>query len=211
LKYFFIFISTAHIPSHITDLKMTANSQIATIIALVIDLVNKSSQYEVEIGATLDTCIDSLNLLLKSEAEHPATAPVEETTTNEEEESENEESEESEDEEDEPQYTFACCGKDGAYDPEDICSACITRPYKNILKIEKVFAPQSEKEMKDLMTIAEESRWIDIKPYSHNIVGLSLRILDETHKYDEEKIKLVVKTFGLNKKGWGYLVGEEED
>jgi hypothetical protein len=114
----------------------------------------------------------------------------------------------SEDEDDEPQYTFACCGQEGAYDPEDICSDCIMRPYKHKAKIEKVFAPQNEKELKDLMCIAEEARWIDIKPYSHNIVGITLRMLDENHKYDEEKIKLVVKTFGLDKKGWGYLLGD---
>jgi hypothetical protein len=40
-------------------------------------------------------------------------------------------------EEDEPQFTFACCGQEGAFDPEDICSDCLMSPYKNRAKIEK--------------------------------------------------------------------------
>jgi hypothetical protein len=44
--------------------------------------------------------------------------------------------------------------------------------------ISKVFSPKNEKEIKTLWSIAEESRYIDIKPYSHNIVGLNLQILN---------------------------------
>jgi hypothetical protein len=77
--------------------------------------------------------------------------------------------------------------------------------------IKKTFAPNDDKELGELMRIEKESMYIDIKPYSHNIVGLSLRILSETYKYDDEKIKLVVKTFGLDKKGWGYLLGEDRN
>jgi len=138
----------------------------------------------------------------KEEIAHPAEESEDESE---------EEEDEEEDDEDEPQFTFACCGQEGAFDPEDICSDCIMRPYKNKAKIEKVFAPQDEKELEVLMRIAEEARWIDIKPYSHNIVGLSLSILGKTHNYDKEKIKLVVKTFGLDRKGWGHLLGDAEE
>lgn len=124
---------------------------------------------------------------------------------------EEEEEEESDDEDDEGEYTCAECGCEGMYDPEDICSDCIIRPYKQKNLCEETFAPKSPAELGELMRIAQESRFIDIKPYSHNIVGLTLRILSESHKYDEEKIKLVVKTFGLDKKGWGYLVGDEDE
>ena len=120
---------------------------------------------------------------------------------------EDEEDEDETDGEDEPQYTFACCGAKGAYDPEDWCSDCIMLSYK----IKRICgsAPKTKEEYENLACIAEESRWIDIKPYSHNIVSLTLRMLEEDHHYDEEKIKLVVKTFGLDKKGWGYLLVEK--
>ena len=78
-------------------------------------------------------------------------------------------------------------------------------------KIAKVFSPKNNDEMKTLWSIAEESKYIDIKPYSHNIVGLELQILNKNHNYDNEKIKLVVKTFGLDKKGWGYLLKDENE
>ena len=119
--------------------------------------------------------------------------------------------EEEEDEDEEGQYAFACCGAKGAFDPEDECSDCIMLPYKLKRICKEVFSPESEEELANLFTIAFESRWIDIKPYSHNIVGLTLRMLDEDQHYDEEKIKLVVKTFGLDKKGWDYLLGEEKE
>ena len=75
-----------------------------------------------------------------------------------------------------------------------------------IKMIANIFSPKNDEEIKTLSSIAEESKYIDIKPYSHNIVGLNLQILNKNHNYDDEKIKLVVKTFGLDKKGWGYLL-----
>ena len=81
----------------------------------------------------------------------------------------------------------------------------------NTKTINKIFAPQTQNELFELMSIANESKFIDIKPYSHNIVGLVLRILSETYKYDDNKIKLVVRVFGLHKKGWGYLLEDNQD
>ena len=69
--------------------------------------------------------------------------------------------------------------------------------------ITEIFAPQNENEIKTLLTIAKESVFIDIKPYSHNTVSLNLHILEKTHHYNDDKIKLVLKFLGLDKKGWG--------
>jgi len=74
--------------------------------------------------------------------------------------------------------------------------------------IRKLFEPKDDKEFENLMRIGKEIKFVDIKPYSHNIIGLTLNILSEDNNYDDEKIKLVVKTFGLDKKGWGYLLNE---
>jgi hypothetical protein len=74
--------------------------------------------------------------------------------------------------------------------------------------IRKIFEPKDDKEFENLMRIGKEIKFVDIKPYSHTIIGLTLNILSENNNYDDEKIKLVVKTFGLDKKGWGYLLNE---
>ena len=72
--------------------------------------------------------------------------------------------------------------------------------------IREIFEPKDDKEFENLMRIGKEIKFVDIKPYSHNIIGLTLNMLSENNNYDDEKIKLVVKTFGLDKKGWGYLL-----
>ena len=63
--------------------------------------------------------------------------------------------------------------------------------------------------MKDLSEVLEmikrESKFIDIKPHSHNIVGLGLQILQDEFNYTDEMIVKVVLENGLHKKGWGYL------
>jgi hypothetical protein len=76
----------------------------------------------------------------------------------------------------------------------------------NSKKITKIFAVKNENELDNLIRISQEIKYVNVKPYSHNIIGLTLRILKEDHNYDDEKIKLVVTTFGLHKKGWGYLL-----
>ena len=86
-------------------------------------------------------------------------------------------------------------------DSDETCSDCLMRPYL-AQKCKDLFAPTSDDELDNLFSIAEESKYIDIKPYSHNIVSIALRILDEQYHYDDEKMKLVIKTFKLDKKGW---------
>lgn len=77
---------------------------------------------------------------------------------------------------------------------------------KDIGKINHIFKPKNVKELETLVKILDESQFIDIKPYSHNLVMINLTILERNHEYDAEKIKLVVRTFGLDKKGWKYLL-----
>lgn len=71
--------------------------------------------------------------------------------------------------------------------------------------IDEEFPDITAEQKKHLLIIAKEVDWIDIKEYSHNIVGLELRILDEGG-FGNDKINKVVKLFGLDKKGWGYLL-----
>ena len=56
-------------------------------------------------------------------------------------------------------------------------------------KIEKIFSPNTERERKCLYSIAHEVDYIDIKPYSHNIIGLNLKILSEDEGYYEAKME----------------------
>jgi hypothetical protein len=48
--------------------------------------------------------------------------------------------------------------------------------------------------------IAEQSRYIDYKPYSHNIVGMRLGIIAEREGNDAANA--MIMKYGLNKKGW---------
>ena len=57
-----------------------------------------------------------------------------------------------------------------------------------------------------LKKIETESKYTDIRPYSHNLVGMYLQILEETYKYTPQQISNVVTIFDLDSKGWGYLV-----
>lgn len=54
--------------------------------------------------------------------------------------------------------------------------------------------------------IENEVEWIDIKPFSHNIIGLSLTALQENYNWTDEDIADLVFQLGLDKKGWGHLV-----
>ena len=67
----------------------------------------------------------------------------------------------------------------------------------------------SEKIIKILTKIDEEIPYIDIKPYSHNIIGLQLDMLEKLT--NEDNIKKVVKEKGLDKLGWGHILEEEEE
>jgi len=48
--------------------------------------------------------------------------------------------------------------------------------------------------------IADEIDYVDIKPYSHNIIGCVLRIIDRD--YGTEEANNAVREFGLDEMGW---------
>jgi len=49
-------------------------------------------------------------------------------------------------------------------------------------------------------TIEENVDYVDVKPFSSNIIGLALRAIGEG--YGESEAKKAVKDFGLDKLGW---------
>ena len=49
-------------------------------------------------------------------------------------------------------------------------------------------------------TILEEKAWVDIKPYSDNIISSTLRIIDE--KFGKEIVNDVIVSMGLEELGW---------
>ena len=48
--------------------------------------------------------------------------------------------------------------------------------------------------------IRKEIPYIDIKPYSHNIIGLVLGQIAD--KFGKEEAEKQIKTLGLDKRGW---------
>ncbi len=48
--------------------------------------------------------------------------------------------------------------------------------------------------------IQDEAEWVDVKPYSHNIVGLLLSQMAE--KYGDAEAEKAIEDFGLKHKGW---------
>ncbi len=76
----------------------------------------------------------------------------------------------------------------------------------------EIFSPESTDELSALVSIWWEERFVDSKSFSHNIISLNLILLASVHKYDDAKIQLVIKTFGLDEKGWDYLLqGKQEN
>ena len=51
--------------------------------------------------------------------------------------------------------------------------------------------------------IKQEIPYVDVKPYSHNIISLELTILEEVA--GREAVVELVKTTELKNKGWGWL------
>ena len=49
-------------------------------------------------------------------------------------------------------------------------------------------------------TILEEKAWVDIKPYSDNIISSALRIIDE--KFGKAIANDVIVSMGLEELGW---------
>lgn len=48
--------------------------------------------------------------------------------------------------------------------------------------------------------IRQQVPWIGIKPYSHNLIGLTLGCIAE--EYGETEANKAIKDFGLDKLGW---------
>jgi len=57
-----------------------------------------------------------------------------------------------------------------------------------------------------IIEIKDEIPWVDIKPYSHNIIGLKLDIL--RRDYGEEEVRSLVKNTQLKHLGWGWILEE---
>ena len=51
--------------------------------------------------------------------------------------------------------------------------------------------------------VGYESCWVDVKEYSHNLIGFYLRECDE--KYGREEANNIIKKTGLEKLGWKTL------
>lgn len=58
-----------------------------------------------------------------------------------------------------------------------------------------------EKNLKELRKqIFNERKWVDIKPYSHNIISLCLQMI--SNKYGKDEANKTIKDFDLNELGW---------
>jgi len=60
-----------------------------------------------------------------------------------------------------------------------------------------------------IKNIKKEIPYVDIKPYSHNIIGLELEIL--ARDYGEEEVHNIVKNTKLKDLGWGYILELKKD
>ena len=59
----------------------------------------------------------------------------------------------------------------------------------------------TEKDFNDLYNQVEEAiQYVDVKPYSHNIISIVLRQVDE--KYGKEKVIEIFNDFNLEEYGW---------
>jgi hypothetical protein len=52
--------------------------------------------------------------------------------------------------------------------------------------------------------IKKEIPYVDVKPFSHNIIGLELNVLAE--KYGQEEVEKIVRETNLKNIGWGYIL-----
>ena len=60
--------------------------------------------------------------------------------------------------------------------------------------------------IKILDDIKREIPFVDVKPYSHNIININLMMLGE--KFGEDKVKEIVSQTQLKYLGWGYILNE---
>ena len=55
--------------------------------------------------------------------------------------------------------------------------------------------------------IENEIPFIDIKPYSHNIISITLRIINDEYG-EQEAVNIIADNYELQEKGWGYILEE---
>ena len=63
---------------------------------------------------------------------------------------------------------------------------------------------------KNIMYILENIPWVDIKPYSHNIINISLRMLRKELGNDKLCIDIIRETPLMNL-GWGHWVKKYDE
>lgn len=59
-----------------------------------------------------------------------------------------------------------------------------------------------------ILKIESEADYIDIKPYSHNLVSIYLLTLKEKYGFTPKQVSNIVKLYNLDKKGWKHLLVE---
>jgi hypothetical protein len=57
-------------------------------------------------------------------------------------------------------------------------------------------------------TIKNEIPFVDVKPFSHNIINLELRLLGEVA--GEAAVKKIIRETKLKHIGWGYILEQEK-
>ncbi len=57
--------------------------------------------------------------------------------------------------------------------------------------------------------VEEQAEWLDIKPYSHNIIGLTLQMIDDY--YGTHEVINAIYDNDLEDKGWGHIVKDYEE
>ena len=58
-------------------------------------------------------------------------------------------------------------------------------------------------------TISDEAPYVDIKEYSHNIIGMTLEQIDK--EFGFEKVKEIVIKYRLDEKGWSYVLNDKKN
>jgi len=61
---------------------------------------------------------------------------------------------------------------------------------------------------KHLNTIKREIPFVDLKPYSHNIIGIQLNIVSD--KFGQEYANKIIIDYKLDKLGWSVIPQQKE-
>jgi len=80
------------------------------------------------------------------------------------------------------------------FDRSEMCKLCC-----------KMTTKQTKEKIIEI--IKKEIPWVDIKPFSDNIINIELRILAEN--YGQNEVIELVKNTKLKELGWGYILEVE--